>query len=80
MAPNAPNGTAIDISSLVPLAATPTTLVDGLNQLMMFGAMSAQMHSRIVTAVNAVPATNGLLRVRQAIYLIATSSQYQVQR
>jgi uncharacterized protein (DUF1800 family) len=78
--PNAPNGTAIDISSLVPLAATPTTLVDGLNQLMMFGAMSAQMHSSIVTAVNAIPATNGLLRVRQAIYLIATSSQYQVQR
>jgi uncharacterized protein (DUF1800 family) len=80
VSPNAPNGTAIDISSIVPLAATPTTLVDALNQLMMFGAMSAQMHSSIVTAVNAVPATNGLLRLRQAIYLIATSSQYQVQR
>jgi uncharacterized protein (DUF1800 family) len=77
---NSPDGTAIDLSSLVPLAASPTALVDNLNQLLHFGAMSAPMHSSIVNAVTAIPAANSLLRVRQAIYLIATSSQYQVQR
>ena len=30
--------------------------------------------------VNAVPLTNALLRVQTAVYLITTSSQYQVER
>jgi hypothetical protein len=42
--------------------------------------MSSQMRSIITTAVLAVPTTNPLLRARTAIYLVATSSQYQVQR
>jgi len=47
---------------------------------MMHGAMSAQMKSTILTAVQAVASTNSLLRAQTAIYLVATSSQYQVQR
>jgi hypothetical protein len=42
--------------------------------------MSAEMRQNIKTAVTAVAATNPRLRVRTAVYLIATSSQYQVQR
>jgi hypothetical protein len=42
--------------------------------------MSAQMKTTIMTAVNTVAATDTLGRVRAAIYLIATSSQFQVQR
>ena len=38
------------------------------------------MRSSIVGAVNAVAATNTLKRARTAVYLVATSSQYQVER
>ena len=77
---NAPNGTSINLSELQLLSANPTNLVDRLNRLMMHGTMSGEMKSSIVTAVNAVSANNTLLRARQALYLVATSSQYQVQR
>ena len=77
---NAPNGTSINLTELQLLSANPTNLVDRLNRLMMHGTMSDEMKSSIVTAVNAVSANNTLLRARQALYLVATSSQYQVQR
>ena len=77
---NAPNGTSINLTELQALSANPANLVDRLNRLMMNGTMSDEMKSSIVGAVNAVTATNTLLRARQALYLVATSSQYQVQR
>ena len=78
-----PLGTSIDLSEMQALAAADTTgnqLLDALNQKMMHGTMSAGMRSAILTAVQAVPANTPLTREQQAIYLIATSSQYQVQR
>jgi hypothetical protein len=42
--------------------------------------MSEEMRQSVMTAVTSIPASNRRLRVRTAIYLIATSSQYQVQR
>jgi uncharacterized protein (DUF1800 family) len=80
---NAPQGTSIDLSEMQALAAADTTsnqLLDALNQKMMHGTMSAGMRNAILTAVQAVPANTPLARAQQAIYLIATSSQYQVQR
>jgi len=47
---------------------------------MLHSSMSADMRQIIKTAVSAVPAASALTRVRTAVYLIATSSQYQVQR
>jgi hypothetical protein len=80
---NAPLGTSIDLSEMQALATADPTgnqMLDALNQRMMGGAMSSQMRSTILTAVQAVSATTPLARAQQAIYLIATSSQYQVQR
>ncbi len=77
---NSPNGTSINLSELQLLSANPTNLVDRLNRLMMHGTMSDDMKNSIVAAVNAVSANNTLLRARQALYLVATSSQFQVQR
>lgn len=77
---NSPNGTALDFSPWLALASSPTKLVSQLNRLMMHGAMSASMQTSIVNAVSAVAGTNPLLRVQQAVYLVATSSQYQVAR
>ncbi len=80
---NAPAGTSIDLSEMQALAAADATgsrLVDTLNTRMMHGAMAAQMKNTILTAVQTVPSTNPLLRAQTAIYLAASSSQYQVQR
>jgi uncharacterized protein (DUF1800 family) len=84
--PNTPNGTSIDLSELQALSTADTTgnqLLDHLNQRMMGGNMSSSMRNTIRTAVTTVAPTsaaNHLLRARTAVYLIATSSQYQVQR
>jgi uncharacterized protein (DUF1800 family) len=55
-------------------------LLDLLNVKMMHGTMSPQMRNTILNVVLTVPATNPLLRAQRAVYLVATSSQYQVQR
>lgn len=84
--PDVPLGTSLDFSDLQALAQADTTgnqLVNELNQRMMYGTMSTEMKNAILTAVVNIPATstaNYLQRARQAVYLIATSSQYQVQR
>jgi uncharacterized protein (DUF1800 family) len=81
--PDTPNGTSIDLSGLQALAAADTTgglLVDELNKKMMNGSMSAGMRGSILTAVQAVSSADSLARARQALYLVATSSQFQVQR
>ena len=73
-------GTSIDLSPLQPLATTPVDLVNELDTRLLHGSMSSQMRDSIVTAVTAVPASDPLRRVRTAVYLVLTSSQYQVQR
>ena len=74
----APNGTALDFSALQALASNPTALVDSLNVLMLHGTMSTDMRNAIKPAINAVGTNDPAGRVRTALYLIATSAQYQV--
>lgn len=81
--PDTPSGTKLNFAELQAIAAADTTsnqLLDVLNQRMMHGAMSTQMRNSILTATNAVTSTDTLGRVRAAVYLVLTSSQYQVQR
>lgn len=75
-----PYGTSLQLFHLEALANNPGGMADFLNDLMLHGTMSPEMRSAIVTAVNAVPSNNPLKRARTALYLVATSSQYQVQR
>jgi hypothetical protein len=76
----ADGGTAIDLSSYVPLAGVPAALAGKLNETLLHGTMSSAMETAVTSAVAAVPATNPLLRVQTAVYLVAGSSQYQIQR
>jgi hypothetical protein len=77
-------GTSLSVARYQPLAqADPTGafLVDTLNKELMHSSMSPQMRNHILQAVQAVTiADNGLKRTRTAVYLVTTSSQYQVQR
>jgi uncharacterized protein (DUF1800 family) len=81
--PNRPNGTSIDLSAWIALADDPNILIDTLNTLLLHGTMSDDMRQSVMTAVTSIPAANDSnrrMRVQTAIYLILTSSQYQVQR
>jgi hypothetical protein len=80
---NTPCGTMIDMSRLQTLSAadsTGATLLDTLNREMMHGAMNPQVRNEFLTAIQAVAPANNLKRARTALYLVATSTQYQVQR
>ena len=59
-------------------------VVDALNTLLLHNTMSASMKTSITTAMNSLVdvnlTTRHQKRVRAAIYLIATSSQYDIQR
>jgi len=76
-----PTGTQINYSAYQALAGNPQQLVDALDVAMMHSTMSAQMKSAIVQNVtNISNADGGKARTQNAIYLIASSSQYQVER
>jgi uncharacterized protein (DUF1800 family) len=84
-----PLGTWIDTSLYQPQAAGDSTaLVDGspdgsfpgLNLMLMHGTMSQALHDFVLGQVTAIPETNLTGRVQEAVYLIASSSEYQVER
>ncbi len=81
---NRPSGTQVNFSAYQAMATNPQQLVDALNTRMMHGTMPAAMNANIVAAVTAVTngnaTTQALQRTQTAIYLTATSSQYQVER
>jgi uncharacterized protein (DUF1800 family) len=74
-------GTTVNFSSYATLAAGGTTqLLNSLNTLLLHGAMSPADQTAILAALNAIPAgpNQATLQAETAIYLIASSSQYQV--
>jgi hypothetical protein len=77
-APNATNGTGLDFSTWLPLASNPGALTDAVGNLLLHGTMSSAMRISVVRAVTTVSASNPLKRVQTAVYLVASSSQYQV--
>lgn len=76
-------GTSLSFADLQAIAAADPSsnqLLDELNWRLLHGTMSNDMRNRILTAVNAVSSSDPLRRAQTAVYLIATSSQYQIQR
>ncbi len=79
-ADDTPYGTVLDFSELQLLAGNPGNLVDRLDRLLLHGTMSDELRASIQAAVSAVDPGDPLRRANQALYLVAVSSQYQVQR
>jgi uncharacterized protein (DUF1800 family) len=77
--------TKLDFSPVV-TAGTPDQMVAWLNNLFLHGTMSDSMKQSVLTAIGAIttatpPSNNDLTnQAKAAIYLVASSSQYQVQR
>jgi uncharacterized protein (DUF1800 family) len=82
--PDRPRGSSIDIANLEALAPNPGDVADALNTLLLHSAMSTQMRTSLITAMNAIQDSNLITRhqkrARVAVYLTATSSQYDIQR
>lgn len=75
-----PTGTQVNYASYQALAGNPTALVDALDTFLMHNTMSASMKSSVVQTVTNVTNADAAIRTRTAIYLIVTSSQYQVEK
>nr|MBA2501529.1 DUF1800 family protein [Pyrinomonadaceae bacterium] len=78
--PTGATGASINLTAWEALASDPAKLVDELDKVLMHNSMSPQTRAVVTQAVTSTPATNPKLRAQTAIYLVATSSQYQVQR
>jgi hypothetical protein len=82
---NISGNTKLDLSPVI-TAGTPDQMVALLNTLLLHGTMSDSMKQSILTAIGAItvasPPSNADLtnQAKAAIYLVASSSQYQVQR
>lgn len=73
-------GTKVDLTAYTPLASTPAALVDRLDANLTHTSLTPSEKAAIVTAVNAIGATDALGRTRMAAYLVAASPRYQITR
>jgi hypothetical protein len=81
--PSFDGSTQIDLGAYASIAGNDSdlgTMVDTMNLQLLHGTMLPAMRAAILTAVGAVPSSDPLGRARTAAYLIASSSQCQVQR
>jgi uncharacterized protein (DUF1800 family) len=68
--------TKIDVSSYVALAANPAEMVDALSGVLTHGPLSDGARNTIITTVTNL--TDNTKRAKTALYLIGSSSQFQV--
>jgi hypothetical protein len=64
-------------STLGKLTSNPGNLVDALGQMFMHGQMPSDMRTSIVNQITSL--TDPAQRVRVAVYLVITSSQYKIE-
>jgi len=74
---NAGSTTKIDLSQYVALASNPAEMVDSLAGVLTHGPLSASARTAIITTVTNL--TDNTQRAKTALYLIGSSSQFQVQ-
>lgn len=80
---NAPLGTSTDVSSYTQLMTDDPTgnrLVDELDRKFMHSTMSQTLRDNVLSAVLAVDADEQEYRARTGIFIVISSSEYQIQR
>ncbi len=78
--PPDPDRILIDITEELALAADPTALVERYNLLLLSGQMDDAMKTELITSIEAIPASEPLLRVINSLFLTVASPQYSVQK
>ena len=72
------SGTKVDFTPVIN-AGTQDAMVDWLNTYMLHGTMSSQAKQNVLTAMTAAGSSTKN-QAKMALYLVISSSQYQVQR
>jgi hypothetical protein len=75
-----PKGTWIDVSSFLAYAGSPFQLTGALNNLLLHGAMSPNLHAAVNNALATMSGATPAARVQRAVYLVASSPEYMVER
>lgn len=70
----------INIETEVPLAATPPALVTQIAEKLLAGRISSTLRTEAEAQVSSVAATNAPQRVSEALWLIASSPEFAMQR
>jgi uncharacterized protein (DUF1800 family) len=73
-------GTQVNLATYQAVAIDSAALANLLDRNLLGGRMSDTVRSAVVSAVNAASPTDALARARAGVWLVMTSSQYQVQR
>jgi hypothetical protein len=79
-APPGATSVSVDWTPWINMAGNPALLVNTLNARLMAGRMPADIRDTIIQAVTSTSATSPVTRAKTAVYLVATSAQYGVQR
>ena len=76
-----PHDISVNLARDMPLAATPSALVDRYDLLFLSGQMSPDMRQSLLARLNAIDNDNGGRdRVQEALYFIINSPEYIVQK
>ena len=76
----AANSVLLDYTTELPLVADSEALVTKIADKMLGGQISATLKAEAKAAIERVPVTNAGQRISEALYLVATSPEYVVQR
>lgn len=71
---------AIDLAAELAVADDPEALIDLVDGKLLGGEMSAPLRSEIAGMLAEIPASEGLARAAEAVYLAVTSPEYAYQR
>jgi hypothetical protein len=66
----------VNLSSFTALAGNTSQLLDSIASVFLHGAMSTQLETAATSAVNAQ--STALAKTQAALYVVLTSSEYQV--
>jgi Protein of unknown function (DUF1800) len=77
---NRPTGTWLDFTQVLPHATTNYALTSYLNNLLMHGQMSPTLAGNVNVQLAAMSSMTVLQRIQEAVYLIASSAEYWVER
>jgi uncharacterized protein (DUF1800 family) len=70
----------LNYAEFLPLANSPTQLVEELDLLLMSGQMSTQFKTIVINTISLVPENNIIARVPIAVHLIVDSPQFAIQK
>ena len=72
-------GLSLNLAPFEEVASVPSQLVEAANQTLLLGRMTPEARSIIESAVAVVPSGMTRVRAQTALYLVASSNEYQVQ-